>query len=321
LFVVLLIPLQMIGGLVAERQGRQQQVVQEVAASSYGRQVFAGPLLTLPYIEEYDETITEEKRDKTVTRIERRRVAHRAVFFPASTDIAATGQRGKRSRADCSRRACSTGRRERAGEFVFDGKFAFARAHQGSRLTPGKPFVSVAIGDPRGLSAATVLHWNGKPVALERGTNLDAIDGGVHAPVFRFRSNEAREPGVRAGLRPAWKRIDGGGAALGNTTVRLASDWPHPSFGGRFLPLPQTTVGPGGFEASWSVKRARHGGPGAAPRCDPLESGVPRGELRGEPASALHRADRHLLALPTAPSSTAFFSSASPSARSSPSRS
>ena len=96
LFAVLLIPLQMIGGLVAERQGRQQEVVQEIAASSYGRQVFAGPFLSFPYVEEYEETLTEEKKDKTVTRVEQRRIHRTAVFFPASTA--------------CSRRACSAGR-------------------------------------------------------------------------------------------------------------------------------------------------------------------------------------------------------------------
>jgi hypothetical protein len=39
------------------------------------------------------------------------------------------------------------------------------------RLPPAsvtRPFVSVAIGDPRGLSGSTVFRWNGKPLALER---------------------------------------------------------------------------------------------------------------------------------------------------------
>jgi len=38
------------------------------------------------------------------------------------------------------------------------------------------------------------------------------------------------------------------------TAVTLRSDWPHPSFGGRFLPLPETrTVDANGFSAQWAV--------------------------------------------------------------------
>ena len=74
LFLILLVPLQMIGGLVAERQGRQQEVAREIAESSFGRQAFAGPFVNFPYVEEYEQEVTEEKKDKTVTRIEQRRI-------------------------------------------------------------------------------------------------------------------------------------------------------------------------------------------------------------------------------------------------------
>jgi len=252
LFMVLQIPLQMIGGLVAERQGRQQEVAQEIAASSYGRQVFAGPFLSFPYLEEYDETITEEKKDKTVTRVERRRIEHTAVFFPASSAVAGKGSVESKSRGLFKARVFNW-QAGAHGEFVFDGKFAFARAHEGSRIVPGQPFVSVALGDPRGLSAATELRWNGKPAVLERGTNVEAIGGGVHASVPGFdpakpaRLEYALDLGLRGSESMAVVPLSG------STSVSLRSDWPHPSFGGRFLPLPQTTVGAGGFEASWSV--------------------------------------------------------------------
>ena len=60
LFLLLQLPLQMIDGLVSERAGRQREVVQDIAAGSSGRQVFAGPILTVPYVEEYEETVVEE---------------------------------------------------------------------------------------------------------------------------------------------------------------------------------------------------------------------------------------------------------------------
>ena len=38
-FAILMLPLSMIRGIVAERAARQQAVVQDIAASSFGRQV------------------------------------------------------------------------------------------------------------------------------------------------------------------------------------------------------------------------------------------------------------------------------------------
>jgi len=252
LFVILLAPLRMIGGLVTERQARQQEVAQEIAASGYGKQVFAGPILSFPYVEEYEESVPEEKGYRTETRVERHRVERTAVFFPASMGLAASGSVETKSRGLFKTRVFNW-QAGAHGEFVLDGKFAFARTHEGSRLTVGKPFVSVALADPRGLSATTVFRWNGKPVALGRGTKLEAIDGGVHASVPDFdpakpvRFEYALDFGLRGSESMAVVPL------AGSTTVSLASDWPHPSFGGRYLPLPQTKVGPGGFEASWSV--------------------------------------------------------------------
>jgi inner membrane protein len=61
LLMLLQLPLMMIGGIVAERSARQQGVVRELSATSFGRQVFAGPVLSLPYVEEYDEIYGEGK--------------------------------------------------------------------------------------------------------------------------------------------------------------------------------------------------------------------------------------------------------------------
>ena len=258
LFLLLMVPLEMIGGLVGERQGRQQQVVQEIAASSYGRQAFAGPFIVFPYDEEYEVTITEEKKDKTVTRVEKRRNSDVAVFFPESTQLAARGSVDTKSRGLFRARVFNWQGSARGG-FAFDGKFAFKRQHEGSRLVPGKPFLTFVVGDPRGIAASTVFRWDGKPVALERGTRLPAIDGGVHAaiPDFDPRKPLRFEYALDFGLR--------GSESLaivplaGSTAVTLAADWPHPSFAGRFLPSPQTKVGPRGFEAAWSVSALASG--------------------------------------------------------------
>lgn len=252
LFLVILVPLEMIDGLVAERQARQQAVVQEIAASSFGRQVFAGPILTFPYTEEWEETITEEKKNRTETRVVHHRIGRSATFFPASTDIAAKTTVATKSRGLFKARVFDWEAAAR-GEFVFDGKFAFAHTREHSRITGGKPFVSVALGDPRGLSAQTVFRWAGAPAALQRGTRLPGISGGVHVRVPDFDPTKPARFEYTLDLGLQGTESIAVVPLSGSTTMHLASDWPHPSFGGQFLPLPGTKIGKSGFEAAWSV--------------------------------------------------------------------
>jgi len=55
-----------INSLISERQNRQNEVKQEIAKSSAGEQTITGPVLVVPYIEEYAETTTENGIKKTV---------------------------------------------------------------------------------------------------------------------------------------------------------------------------------------------------------------------------------------------------------------
>src|SRR5438552_4451784 len=68
IFLLLQAPLKMIDGIVAERWARQQAVVQELAAQSYGRQALAGPVLSIPYAEEYEEAVVEDHARRVETR-------------------------------------------------------------------------------------------------------------------------------------------------------------------------------------------------------------------------------------------------------------
>ena len=94
IFVVLQVPLHMIDGIVAERSARQHAVVQELASASYGKQVLAGPILAVPFVEEYTETVT----DKNSTRMEKRRVEGMARFLPATNAIDGTATVETKSR-------------------------------------------------------------------------------------------------------------------------------------------------------------------------------------------------------------------------------
>lgn len=249
-FLALMIPLQMIGGLVHERAERQRAVTQEIAASSTGRQVLAGPVLSLPYREEFDETVSDAK-NATGTRVEHRRIERVARFFPESQETTGKAGVSTKSRGIFRTRVFEWNGTLR-GEFALDGRFSPERNRAGSTLVWGRPYVSVALVDPRGLAATPALRWNERELALERGSGLPHLAGGMHAAVPAF------DPALPQ--RIAWRLAIGlnGTESLamvplaGRDLVRLASDWPHPGFGGQFLPRPGASR-EGGFDAQWAM--------------------------------------------------------------------
>jgi inner membrane protein len=246
LFLALLIPMNMIGGIVAERAGRQAAVEREIAADNYGRQELAGLVLSLPYTEEYE----DRGGDGRMERHSDQRVAR---LFPASSDIAGTATVSSKSRGIFTARVFAW-RGVLRGEFAFDPKTALARKHAGSRIVPGKPYASLALADPRGLVGIPVLNWDGKALALERGSELPKLPGGLHAavPAFGLDAPQRLAYALSLGLQGT------GSLAIApiadNDRVHLSSNWPHPGFGGQFLPQPDVQrVGNEGFEAEWTT--------------------------------------------------------------------
>jgi inner membrane protein len=254
LFIALQIPLQMIGGLVAERQGRQEAVVKEISTGYYGKQVFAGPILSMPYVEEYEETFIVDKEKKTETV----RLKNVLRFFPESEDIDGKAAIGTKYRGLFKVRVFNWQAKAK-GVFNFDGKLALDRARSSSRILWGQPTVSLLLSDPRGLVAAPALDWKGLRVSLERGSAL-ANSSGLHAvlPVLDPTKAQRLEYSLDIGLlgTDSMSIVP----IAGNETVHLASDWPHPSFGGQFLPRPESQrSSASGFEARWTVSALASG--------------------------------------------------------------
>jgi inner membrane protein len=247
IFLALLIPLNMIGGLVQERAERQRAVTQEIAASNYGRQVLAGPVLSLPYREEYEETVSDAKG----TRVEHRRIERVARFFPESQEASGNAGVSTKSRGIFKARIFDW-RGTLRGEFALDGRFSPERNRAGSSITWGKPTVSVALLDPRGLIGTPALYWNDQALALERGSGLPHLGGGVHAAVPAFDPALPRR--IAYSLNIGLNGTDSLAMVplAGKDFVRLVSEWPHPGFGGQFLPLPRTSR-ENGFEAQWAT--------------------------------------------------------------------
>lgn len=250
--VALMIPLSMIDGLVRERQSRQQQVTLDIAQSYAGEQQIAGPLLVVPYEEEFraSEVDAQSNQRREVWRREARRV----VLFPDTLDVAGAVDTSVKSRGLFRARVLEL-RATMTGAFTIPAELPFERRDRDSRIIVGKPFVSLAISDPRGLAGAPRLDIASaageRTPHFEQGSLLDAQQAGVHAAV------ELPPPGklaYRLALGLTGTERIAFVPVAGDNRIDLQSSWPHPSFGGRFLPDPKTqTVSAAGFRAQWHV--------------------------------------------------------------------
>ena len=72
-----------INSLISERQNRQEDVKQQIAASSAGAQTIIGPVLAVPYTEEYYVKVTENK----ISKIEKRKDEYVSYMLPEELEL------------------------------------------------------------------------------------------------------------------------------------------------------------------------------------------------------------------------------------------
>ncbi len=247
--LMLVVVLGRIEGLVQERKGRGEEAVRGVEHSHAAAQAVLGPLLVRVCSEEWD-VVAGAGKDRTVT-TGRRDFALQQV----PTRLAVDG----RTRADPLWRGLFkvnawVGHFTVAADFASLAPLQPAPEHPDGRLKCEAPVLLVALSDVRGVRAA-VASADGQPLPVEPGTTAAAYASGLHA-----RLASARVDGD-AGARPLSVRVEldligtsqlAWVPAADSVRWTLASDWPHPSFGGQFSPE-QREVRTDGFSATWNL--------------------------------------------------------------------
>jgi inner membrane protein len=255
--IALMLALQAVSRIVAEREGRLREAERSVAASLAAAQTIVGPIVSRDCSETWETTQGEGKDRKTV--VERRDFKLSAT--PARLDMKADVAIEPRYRGIFKVNGYVLKARLRAG--WDDGMALVPEAqHAGSRLQCDAPIVYVALGDSRGVRSAAV-QLDGSVVPVLPGTLHGAYPRGFHAEVAESFSGARRPLAAEVGIE-----LVGTGelafAPVGSSTqVALASDWPHPSFAGRFLPL-ERQVGESGFSARWQLNALATTAPQAA---------------------------------------------------------
>jgi len=244
--VALTLALAAVSGVVAEREGRLREAEASVAASLASSQTLLGPILQRDCVESW-ETVQGEGKDRKVV-LERH--ALKLASAPASLEVNATVAIEPRQRGIFKVNGYVVAATVKA---AWSGGAALVPQPRrpGSQIACAAPQLILALGDARGIRRAAV-RLDGVAAPVLPGTGHAAHPRGFHVAVAESYAGSSRPLAVEIGLE-----LVGTGALafapVGEATrVELASAWPHPSFGGRFLPV-EREVGESGFRARWQL--------------------------------------------------------------------
>ena len=243
--LILLIPLQMVAGLVEERKTRQKEAEREVTSHWASSQQVAGPILLVPF-----STGSPKKlRGKSLH------------ILPDTLSITGDMDPEKRSRGLYDVMLY------RSGNLKLSGTFSQKSLnYHGYPLKWDAARVVMILSDSRGVMQEVSLTWNGSSRTLQPGNSLPDIAGAAftawignpkkHTGTHRFSCTIPLKGSTSLAFVPLG-RISRGA---------MKSSWPHPSFFGSTLPS-EEKITDQGFSALWSVT-----GPG---------SGLPRRWVTG----------------------------------------
>jgi inner membrane protein len=235
--LVLLVPLELVRGIILERAERAQEVTLEIADKWAAAQTLRGPFLLVP----------AERANANLPGSPPTRRLHVLLPDDFEAQVETTTETRSRGIFDAE---IYTAAVKLSGSFkealldrsVLDG---------GWHLRPDEAMLVLGVSDARGLQEDLTLSWDGKDVEAAPGVpsaflNLD----GLHWPLQAFAGDDSDSFEIAMTLRgsSSFSILPAGR----NSSLRVAGNWSSPSFDGIALPQSQE-VGEAGFAAEWHI--------------------------------------------------------------------
>ncbi len=261
LVLFLLIPKFMILDLVDERQLISEQVKEEVSAGWANDQIITSPALVIPY-----NIITKDDDGKIVTSSK-----SNLIIYPEQLDV--NGSLDTQSKYRSLYKVLLY-----ESKLGFKGKFEIPEIKevglQGAIFDYEDAYIAMGISDLKGIQSTVQLTWNGQKTKVRPGLNdlqfrysnivqnskkqpeftdsgiaYFAVKTGMSAPVNLDISNNIYNFSFDIDIKGSNTLMFSPMAK--NTSVKINSPFPDPSFIGEFLP--SHTTSPSGFDAEWNV--------------------------------------------------------------------
>lgn len=245
--LLLLIPLNNIESKIRERQGLQHQVQNDIARSASGPQTITGPYLVIRYRLIQRKTTKDDNGNTKVAITES--ASKETVVMPRNLKIDGNADVEMRSRGIYQARLFNL-HSTISGDFVVPQGYGINQPAKD--IIPEAAFFVVNISDARGIRNVPVLTLNGDRIEFLPGCVGPIHGNGVHAPLrapapdalhtYKFELPFELQGMSTLAFTPT----------ANSTEVALKSSWPHPSFGGSYLPRTRN-VDEKGFSAQWQV--------------------------------------------------------------------
>lgn len=238
LIVGLMIPTLLVNFVVGDRESYYHRALDDIATAWAAEQLIAGPMLAIPY--------TTASADGAETR------SSLILIMPEVLDAEVSSSHEYRRRG-IFEAPVLTAHATLSGSFA-PVRLDDLRARFGTLKTDQAVMV-VGVSDARGIGAAA-MTWNGTALAPSGASGVGATRDGILASVSQVEYEPGGEFTVSLSLRFVARL---GTMLIGDRShLAMTSDWPHPSFDGRFLPDAHT-VTEEGFQASWSSNALARG--------------------------------------------------------------
>lgn len=245
--LILLYPSSRINNLITERQLTKEETTLEIGKKWGKHQTIIGPILTIPYLHSYEVNRNGEK----TTRQAKKQIHILPEHLSISNKInPETLHRGIFEVAVYDSQSTLVG--------SFENFSIEQLGLEQDQLLLEEAFLSVGISDLRGIQNQVEFLWGENHIDFQSGTLIkdkDFINSGImaHVPVnFKNDTLEKRSFQISLNLKGSEKMYV---TPVGKTSnIIMESNWPSPSFNGKYLPNPETkVVNDEGFFAEWKI--------------------------------------------------------------------
>lgn len=238
-----------INTLILERQQRNNAVKQDIANSSAAEQTIIGPILVIPYIEEY--TVFTTQNNYTVAVKKRDELRH--FILPDNLELDGGFSNQIKSLGIYKALMYQLGGSFK-GSFKLPANLNIKAQHEDGVITLLPAYVSIGISDPRGISGKPEFIWNGQSLDFAQGSQITSIGNGIHVAIGALDKLTEKTIPFNFKLNLHGMENFNFVPIAENNTVALRSSWRHPHFSGSFLPDQDTqSISAAGFSAHWAV--------------------------------------------------------------------
>lgn len=262
LMLMLMIPLTMIEGVVGERSSYRDEARQSIAHSWTGAQKLLGPVLVVPYEEKYLESVWDENLKKY--RREPRTRSEKLYVLPQTLEVDGNVVSEERKRGLYAIPVYTAA-------LNLKGHFDNSRVVERQKSASGEirwksAYVALLVSDLRGVVAQPVLNWNSESAHFASGARI-ASGQGMNAEVGVLSATAPAQYSFQLSLELHGMETLEFAPVGDSTRVSLHSDWPHPSFIGRYLPA-ERHISANEFGADWKISSFSSDMSGLARDCE-----------------------------------------------------